>query len=40
MNASTAEIWFKADNIGTASIQIILGLAPYKLRKKAGVSRM
>lgn len=30
------ELWFKADNIQTLTLDIILGLMPYKLRKKAG----
>lgn len=30
------ELWFKADNIHSLQLEIILGLLPYKLRKKAG----
>ena len=32
------ELWFKADNIMSLSLEIILGLLPYKLRKKAGTA--
>lgn len=32
----TIEAWFKSDHIGSFSNEIILGLSPYKLRKKAG----
>jgi hypothetical protein len=34
------EIWFKADNILTLTLDIILGLSPYKLRKKAGTAQI
>lgn len=32
------ELWFKADNIMSVYQEIILGLSPYKLRKKNGVA--
>jgi hypothetical protein len=34
----TVEIWFKSDNIGSVNLEVILGLFPYKLRKKSGIS--
>lgn len=34
------EVWFKADNIASMTLDIILGLLPYKLRKKAGVAQI
>lgn len=34
----TAEVWFKADNINSLYQEVILGLSPYKLRKKASVA--
>ncbi|CDW89849.1 neurohypophysial n-terminal domain containing protein [Stylonychia lemnae] len=32
----TAEIWFRGDNMLGANPEVILGMTPYKLRKKAG----
>jgi len=34
----TIEIWFKADNILSLNMEIILGMLPYKFRKKAGIA--
>ncbi|TNV75036.1 hypothetical protein FGO68_gene6423 [Halteria grandinella] len=34
------EIWFKADNIFSMYQEIILGLSPYKMRKKNGVAQV
>lgn len=34
--ASTVEVWFKADNINSANLEIIVGMSPYKIRKRAG----
>ncbi|CDW88931.1 neurohypophysial n-terminal domain containing protein [Stylonychia lemnae] len=34
----TAEIWFRADNMLGANPEVILGMTPYKLRKKAGTN--
>lgn len=39
-NVLTVEIWFKSDNMATLNLEVILGLAPYKLRKKSGVSQI
>lgn len=36
----TVEIWFKGDNMASANTQVILGMAPYKLRKKSGAQRI
>lgn len=39
-NVLTVEIWFKSDNMATLNLEVILGLSPYKLRKKSGVSQI
>lgn len=36
--ALTAEVWFKADNIASSNLGVILGISPYKLRKKSAAS--
>lgn len=36
----TIEFWFKADDIGTIQLQVILGLTPYKVMKKAGLAQV
>ncbi|CDW84369.1 neurohypophysial n-terminal domain containing protein [Stylonychia lemnae] len=35
---ATVEIWFKSDNILSSNTEVILGMTPYKLRKKQGVN--
>ncbi len=35
-NAITVEIWFKADDILSANSEIIVGMSPYKIRKRPG----
>jgi len=39
-NVSSFEIWFKADNIASPNTNIIMGVYPYKLRKKPGLPRL
>ncbi|CDW75719.1 neurohypophysial n-terminal domain containing protein [Stylonychia lemnae] len=36
LDSITVELWFKADNINSQALEIILGMSPYKLRKKFG----
>ena len=31
----TIEVWFRANNVLTKTTDVILGLAPYKIRKRA-----
>jgi hypothetical protein len=38
--SATFEVWFKADNILSIYQEVILGLSPYKLRKKNGVAQI
>ena len=32
------EIWFNSDNILSLNQEVILGLTPYRFRKKAGIA--
>lgn len=34
------ELWFKSDNIMSVYQEVIMGLSPYKLRKKNGVAQI
>lgn len=34
------EVWFKSNNAQSMQIEIILGLSPYKLRKKSGTGQI
>jgi len=38
--SAAIEFWFKADNIASLYLEIILGLSPYKLRKKGGAAQI
>ena len=38
--AATFEIWFKSDNMLSLNQEVILGLSPYKFRKKAGIAQI
>jgi len=34
------EFWFKADDVGSINLEVLLGLTPYKMRKKAGLAQV
>ena len=38
--AMTFEVWFKADDIATVNLEVIVGMSPYKLRKKSSSSEI
>ena len=38
--ALTIEIWFKMDNITTTSNEIIIGVNPYKIRRRTGTTQI
>ena len=36
----TQEIWFKSDNVMSSFTEVILGISPYKLRKKSNLAQI